>query len=467
MAENVGYPVDGSIVVTVTTDFRDAFLSIYPPVNGGKKMTYDDVMDALTAKGVRYGIKHEDIRRMIDDDEYDSQIVAAHMKAPVDGIDGKVRLLYSTEVDLKPKSSDSEGDDGGIVDLKDLGYVRIVDEGTVIAEMTPPTEGIPGIDVRGVEIRQTKGRKVDYKLGENTVLSEDGTKVIAAQTGHLVYEKGGFAVKTTLVIPRNVDSSIGNINFLGDVVVKGEVCEGFKISSGKSVVVTGNVNGAVIEAGEEVVSKRGIINSTITAHKNITALFCEFSKLTCDGDLSSQSFLNCEVYCAGVMTAGKRLIGGKYICLHNLEAGSIGNSSYIPTDVILGDNAILSEDKKELERQIASADSDIAKCTQVIDFLSGKKKELKRLSDENEELLGKMLKSRIQLQHTKKQVTKQIAEIDKKLENIQYYQVECRGTIFPGSRIVINDKSISVTREERRVRVSIDESGDIKLAPFR
>ena len=458
----VGYPKDGEVVVTVTPDYHDAFVSIYPAVNGGREVTYQDVMDALAKNAVRYGINEDKIKEAFEKKSFDRQINAAHWTPPINGIDGSIKYYYDQEIELKPKE-----DENGIVDYKNLGFVRIIEKGNVIAQITHPTNGQEGRDIRGVVIRQTIGMKARYNVGKNTVLSDDGCYITAAESGHLAYDRGTFYIETTLTIRRNIDASTGNIEFIGDIIVSGEVMEGFKVTTNKNITVTENVNGATLEAGGNIVVKKGVISSKLLAHGNITAQFCEYSTITCDGALATNTLVVCNVYCAGSLTASKFINGGKITCLENVTAGSIGTKNYAKTEIVVGDNAVLKEERDGLQKQISEADNQIDSMTKIIDFLNEKKKEIRKLPEDKEEILGKMLKNRIQWQVTKKNLSKRIAEIDETLSVKQFLNVECKGELFPGVKITISDSTLEVKKELRRLKVYLNGSGEITTGPLR
>ena len=82
------------------------------------------------------------------------------------------------------------------------------------------------MNVYGQVIAPRPGRPPLVPQGSNTVLSADGTKLFAADSGNLVYKGGRFNVETTFQISSDIDVKTGNINFLGDVLIKGSVQEG-------------------------------------------------------------------------------------------------------------------------------------------------------------------------------------------------------------------------------------------------
>ena len=53
---------NGEAVVTVTPDYHNAFVTLYPPVGVGIEITFEDVMAALAEKGVRFNIDEQTIK---------------------------------------------------------------------------------------------------------------------------------------------------------------------------------------------------------------------------------------------------------------------------------------------------------------------------------------------------------------------------------------------------------------------
>ena len=68
---------------------------------------------------------------------------------------------------------------------------------------------------------------------------------------------------------------MGNIDFIGDVVIKGMVNDGFKVKSGKSITVMGNVYAATLEARQNIIIKQGAINSQLEAGGDVRVGFAK------------------------------------------------------------------------------------------------------------------------------------------------------------------------------------------------
>ena len=57
-------------------------------------------------------------------------------------------------------------------------------------------------------------------------------------------------------VQADVDPTTGNIYFVGNVIIRGNVLSGFSVEAGGNVEVWGVVEGAVIKAGGDIISKK-------------------------------------------------------------------------------------------------------------------------------------------------------------------------------------------------------------------
>ncbi|WP_432649227.1 FapA family protein [Huintestinicola sp.] len=452
---NVNPPVDGDVIITVPPNYSAAYMSIYPPQNGGRDITFEIVMSALSAKGVKHNINEELIRSLIENKDFDKEIKAAEADMPVDGKNGTITYNYDKEQIIAPQE-----DENGFVDYKNLGLIRNIHTNDVIAVITPPEAGTDGKDVRGVVMKAAPGKPAPYTLGKGTKLSEDGLTIVAAIDGHVCYRDKAFCVEPMVTINGDVDASVGNIDFLGDVVIKGEVLEGFAVTAGKNITIGGNATGAKIKAGGSITIKKGAINSKLIAHGNISCQFCEYSDISTDSDLNIQNFVICTVYCGGNLTS-KSINGGKYTVLGNTEVTYLGTKNYAPTEVTAGDNAMLSAEKNECLKKISELESTVERCNQIAEFLNAKRKELKKLPEDKEELLGSAIKTKFSSQNEIKQIRKRIVSIEESLSEIQHCFVSVKGMAYPGSKVVINEAVKKFDVETPRVKIFLDDNGEL------
>jgi len=271
------------------------------------------------------------------------------------------------------------------------------------------------------------------------------------------------------MIGEDVGVSTGNIDFIGDVVVKGNIGENFSVASKKSVTVFGSAINAKITADGDIEIKTGCINSSVTGKGNIKIAFCESSTIDCAGDLVSSSFVSCNVFCQGTVSAisGKGIIiGGKMTCLKGIVANIIGSESFAKTHLTLGNGAILSEEKLELEKKEASLTEQIGKLQQISTMLNEHKKKLGGLAPDREDMLSSAIRTRLKYSNDVKLIKKRIAEIDASILSTYNLNIEVRKELYPGVSVRIGTNRIKVENKNTRCRVYANSNGEIEIKPI-
>lgn len=354
--------LDALPYVFISADKMEAWLLIFPPVGQGKEADKEMLEEALAGKGITFGIEEELISGIIDASEkYFHIFTAAKGKAAIQGKDGYIVDLYPRVIERK-----FEVDEHDRVDYASLNLIQNADKGDVICEAVPPTMGVTGSTVLGQKLSAKDGKAVKLPKGRNTEISEDGTKLLALQAGHVEFNSGSFQVKTVMEIDSNVDYTTGNINFLGDVHIRGDVCSGFTVRAVGDITVDGVVESGNVEAGGDLIVVKGIVgdrSSVVKAHRDIYAKYLESSIVHAKGNLHTDCILHSDVYCDGeikVCTGKGVVIGGKIRAARGIEAKIVGSKSGSPTAVKLGgqpcadfEKKLLIKEKEDLEKEMA------------------------------------------------------------------------------------------------------------------
>lgn len=453
--------VHSMIEISVDPNHTTAFVSFTKPENGGMDVTASKIFAALEEKNISYGILEDAINEAVEHKRYDENICAARWLPPVDGVDGEIKYYYKTEQNIAPVENEH-----GIVDYKNLGLVRNITAGTTIAKITPPTEGTPGKDITGRVVMQRQGVPVKINLGAGTSLVNDDLEIVAAIDGNLSYKNGAFCVDETLLVNGDVDVSSGNIDFIGSVTIKGSVFEGFRVSSKKDITIFGSVNTAELYADGNISIRVGSINSQIECKGDIKLGFCENTKIMCGGNVDSASFVGGEIFAAKkIIASGKGIMmGGKYTALDGVEASVIGSDNYVKTELTLGNNAVLSEERDGLQKGIAEMEDKIDQLTKILNTLAEFAKAGK-LSPEHETLKSDALRNRIKMQAEIKKSKLRIEDINQTLQMTQNISVSAKRMIYPGVRLRINSCVLTVNNVQNRVKASVDK-GEIVFHPL-
>lgn len=452
---NNNIPVHAVAEISVDPNFTTAFLTVSAPQNGGLDITMDKIKAAINEKNISFGIFEDSLQSVVDDRRYDENICIARWKPPVDGIDGEVKYHFDKSTVIAPTE-----DEHGTVDYKNLGLVKNTLTGTVIADISMPTEGEPGKDICGKVVRQHIGVPARVTIGKGTALTEDGTQIIASVDGNLCFANGAFCVNEELLIKGDVDVASGNIDFIGNVIIKGNVSEGYSVTSKKNITINGTATGATLTADGDITIKNGIFNSEVVCKGNIRMGFCENSNVRCDNNVEAQSFVGGEVYAGKeIMATGKGvMMGGKYTALENIEAATFGSEGYAKTVITVGNNAVLTEEKDELVRKNEVLEDKFDQLGKILTSLTELAKAGK-LSPEREQMKVEAMKSRFQIQGEMKRNQLRITEIDRTLEMKQNLSVSCRKEFLPGVLIRINSFVYTVNVAQSRSRACIGPEG--------
>lgn len=454
-------PVNSTVEISIDPNRTAAFVSFTQPENGGLDMTMEKVKKALDENFVSFGILEEDLKKAVEQKRYNENICAAKWQPPVNGIDGVVQYYFNKDKHIAPVE-----DEHGVVDYKNLGLINNITAGTPIAEISFPTEGEPGIDITGMKVAQKVGTPARYNVGAGTQLVNGDTQIVAAINGNLVFKGGAFVVEEKIIINGDVDVSSGNVDFIGDVMVKGGVFEGFRVASKRSITIMGLVTSAEIVADGDVMVKGGVINSKVVSKANVKVGFCENSDITANGNIESPSFVGGEIFASEkIIASGKGvMVGGKYTALNGVEASVIGSENYTKTLVTLGNNAVLSEERERLEKENSQLDDQADQLGKILLTLAEFAKKGK-LSPEREQMQTDARRNRLRLLNQLRANQKRIKDIDEALQLMQNLFVAVKRIIYPGVTLRINSSVLKVNTAENRVRATV-QGGDIVFVPL-
>lgn len=452
MAENEGVRFDGRVEVSCDGD-KSASIVIRKAKNGGRTVTLDDIEKEIENRGIVYGIDDIAYKRALRKQMYDTPVRIATASAPQKGISGSITFRFDKEHKLKPHQNEF-----GIADYRELNAIIAIHKNDIIADITLPGEGIPGTNIFGKPIPAPPGDPAKVTLGKNTLVTTDGTKVVAACDGHIVFGQGSFQVEEAVTIKSDLDLSVGNINFFGDVHVRGNVMEGFSINAGKNVQIDGSVFGGNITAGGNVTIKGGCINSKVTCDGMVDIGFCENTEIFAKGDVTSKQFAFCNVFCyGGTATKGPHgvISGGVITSMHDVKAGVIGSEKYTPTAVNIGDGSVLHMRKREAEADLAESVRIYDLAIKNLAFLKQRKSVQGTLTEAQQKQFRIETQNKLHHSIRKKELQELIDELEEDSQNRDNLGVSCTGMIYPGVKFSINFLTLEIVENTPRSRITI------------
>lgn len=454
------FTLDGQITVLVDEEYMWAKVVVTNPT-GGKAVAFEDVMQELKNNGVTAHINENAVRECVEHaGENLSGVIVAEAIPAVNGADGVVNYAFDTNCELKPTIDEETG----IVNFRELGKVRNIMKGTLIATIKLNTMGTPGNDIRGNEIKCTNGNPPKYTIGSGTMLSNDQSKIYAASDGNIRWDKDKFVVDTVVTISGNVDASVGNIDFVGDVIVKGGISDGFCVK-GKKVDIKQNVNNATVEASESITISGGAVHARLSCEKDIKMSFAENSSIYCGGNLESKSLINCEVLCEGevnVVSGKGVIIGGECIAYHNITANQVGSESYTKTTINLGNTAVLMKSHKELKDNFKTLSENYSRLKTLYEKLNDLRK-VQELTDQQEHARKQAFLFIMNERNTMADMTAKIEQNEKILAKSRLLQLIVKKRCYPGVSLKLYNTILENQIENGASVYYLDSDNEIKF----
>ena len=120
-----------------------------PGADEGKPhFSVDDLKLVLTRGGVVYGIDEAMVNAVAEDPMYDTEVIVAAGKPPVEGENGYYEYHFSQDFSKKPTIRPD-----GSADFLSIKLIEVVHEGDLIATYHPAVQGEMGTSVRGAEVK--------------------------------------------------------------------------------------------------------------------------------------------------------------------------------------------------------------------------------------------------------------------------------------------------------------------------
>lgn len=347
----------------------------------------------------------------------------------------------SVEFHVQPTSFSpryDQGDDGAI-DYKQLNLIENCFAGQRVATIIPPGPGRPGTDVFGGEIPPQPGDPILVRAGPGITISPNGRDFTAEIEGRLVFEDGVLSVSPLLEINRDIDYSIGNVDFVGKVLVNGSLLDGFYINGKGGVEITGDVGASRITSEGDVKITGGIKgkNAAIITCRDLSARYIDDATAETRGDVAAaKEIINSNIKALGrISVADGAIIGGVVCGFRGVEADTLGSDMGVATRVLAGLDWTEENRKDEIRARVAELLDRVQSSKALLDPLFADKEIHARLGTDQKSMLSELI---AELRDIREDLTELLDE----RENIAHHrqegvvdQINVRKIIYQGVEI--------------------------------
>jgi uncharacterized protein (DUF342 family) len=462
-------PLDYYITISISDDKLIAYL-IISNTDESFTVTVEQLEEFARANYIVHGLDRNQLIQIANDPKpfMFQKIVIGKGTNATEGQSGYIKYIFDLDnEDKKPLELED-----GKVDYKQVISLHNVKKGQLIGQRFLATEGNPGKAVTGEALFAKAGKEVRFKIGKNVVTDADQMALYSAIDGMVVKTaRDKVNVFPIYEINGDVDYSIGNIDFIGTVVIRGSVLPGFKIRAAGDIRITGGVEAAELEADGSIEISAGIVGQNkakIKAGKNVKSSFIQDAIVEATIDVNvSQSIMHSIVRAGrSVNCNGPRglIVGGTIQAGERVTARTIGNSMSTTTAIEIGVLPELRNEMLLLRNQLKIHMDNMEKTDKALMLLD----QLAAIG----QLGPDKVAMRIKLNNTKKQaveeqndIRERILEIEKSLEDSDNAKVQVISTIYGGAKIVIGRYTKFIKDPISRLTFQLSE-GDIALIPY-
>jgi len=331
------------------------------------QITNADILFILAEKSVFYGINYDLIDEIVSKGLCGQEFIIATATMPVAGKDAIVTEIHPIDPDAKPFLNED-----GSVDYKKWDNIRQINRGEVICTRVPPTPGIPGVSVFGHPLSPTPGEDCSLPAGMNTRIIDHETKLVAAIEGFLYRRGRDICVGGIYIVKGDVCFKTGNIDYSGDVLVKGNVNSGFSVVAGGNISIEGSVESARIESRNgNVFLKNSVFgqnNASIIAEKNIRAENLQDAVIKAGKTLTVKHIRNCKIEVENLnMPFNGQILSSSIAFRGSLKCGSIGGKVESLNEFIFVEN-----EREHYKKELQNLNELFQKLNATIELLESK-----------------------------------------------------------------------------------------------
>lgn len=437
------------MIARVSLDKMKVICRFYPPANGGGLMDEFSIIKDLQAQKVKFGINRAVIQSFLQNREYCKDYVLASGKEPVHGKDAKIEYFFNTNLNLKPKKNED-----GSVDYRDLNTISHVKEGDLLARLIPEDPGKPGMNVYGEEIKPRTVHSLTLDYANNIKCNEERTEIYSEVTGHASLIKDKVFVSAVFEVPADVDNSIGNVDYAGNVHVAGNVKGGFYVKARGDIVVEGVVEDALLEAGGQIIVKRGIHGmgkGSLQAGGNVICQFIENATVSSGGFVETNSILHSRVSASSeIHVCGKKgfITGGMIRAGALVEAQTIGSAMGADTRIEVGADPKKKERFQELKERIEKETEELEKSKVILANYAKKLQMGEQLASDRMTYVQKLAYTYKAQKHSVEEMREEYSVLQQELMFANHAKIQVRKTIYPGVTVAVSDMEMRVKDEQ-------------------
>lgn len=392
------------------------------------------VADALASAGIIFGIDHArfgDVGR-----QPGRPVVVAEGTAPAQGRPGWVECLVSPP----QLPAGKEGDNTRMV-FKVLN----VRKGEPVVQLHEPEVGADGISVTGEPIMGRRGVPVAVTAGPGVTADPQAAgRYLATVDGNLVIEGGGkVEVRDTIEFSDSLDITMGDIDFVGSLIVRGDIHGDINIKVGKNLTVFGDVADAVIVAGGDVIVRNGFMGrgaGSITAGGSVRVQHVRNQHISAGNEVHiERESVNGTITAKRKIEAAHAVIAGGVLEADEvIEVGMLGRVEGGQVKVRVGRRGKIIDRLASMEKELRQLEKNFADIKDAVYKLVRMKIDAGKLSSDKETMLARLQEAQRQIPGKREQLLAEQSSLNAELQRHAEVKLTVHDTISDNVFIDVN-----------------------------
>ncbi|MBN2435253.1 MAG: DUF342 domain-containing protein [Spirochaetes bacterium] len=454
-AQNYGFvTLNGSGLLQVTAPIqviKEKTAAVYyiVPTIHKRIPSVADINEQLAALKIVTNVDSKNIERDLARIDVNNprvnRILVAKSIAPVHGR----AEFYEPLIDLERKAGKVETD--GHINFKEVNSIHEVKKGDPVLKRFPKIDAQAGYTIFGEKAPAITEPTKGLLLGENLVPGRQNPDIFEASVdGCIFLNNRKLSVKEIAIIDGDVDYESGNVNFHGSVQINGNVLPGFTVKAGGDIIIDGNVDDAVIDAGGSVTITLGVAGkgrTEIIAGKDVNAKYLLNSKVEAEGTVAiDESVINCVLLSNDkiiVTSKNGKIMGGKSVARNRIEANSVGSKKETVSDLMVGRNLKVEKIIDDLRHELTEARESVSEQMNILknsfgnNLFEDPKGFISALPDIKKKNCVVMLNELTIRKNRESEIKEKIEETEKLLVFDEEPQILVYGNVYPGTVITV------------------------------
>ncbi|AOP34531.1 polymerase [Leptospira tipperaryensis] len=368
--------VESAISIAISPDQLSAILTVRPYNLKGETVSKDKLWSVIMEWGIhRERMLTDEIRRILTlldeagkkNDFTPIKVEVAKGVAPTPGENGWVRFYHPMAKRVKLLED-------GRADFRNIDRYINVKIGEKLATKFEGTPGTPGFDVFGNIIPPPAIKRPKLVVGNNIEernVTEEGKELQeyhATTNGVIFVTESSINVSPELQIAGNVGLSTGNIQFDGNVIVRGDIEPGSVVECSGSLVIYGNLESNTVKVGQDLIVHGGIKGGSediIQVIGRVQAKFIENARLETEGDIIIEgAILNSTIDTLGSIIlngSNGNLVSSKVRTNEGISLSSLGSNAELDVNIELGFHFKNDRSFQDITRKIQLGEKEMEK----------------------------------------------------------------------------------------------------------